>query len=363
MIWLLIIPFVFYLTIFIISGNFLRTLKPPARKEALRNVPVSVIVACRNEETNLPYLLSDLARQDYPDELVEVIVVDDHSTDNTINTISEFRGIRNLRILKNRGHGKKAAIRTGVESSSSELIIVTDADCRTGASWISSLASLFASEKPAMIIGPVKLDEKKSLLNIFQHIEWLGLQGITAATAVAGNPVMCNGANIAFTKETFLLNASLLHYNILSGDDIFLLHAVKASGRKIIMLTDPDAMVTTSPVVSVSELLKQRARWISKAHAYTDILALILSSVVFLTVTDLGFLLAGSIINIQFFPVFVAGFVLKSIADIILTGITAGLYKQKSFILWIIPLQIIYPFYLACIIFCLLPGLHDWKRN
>ena len=89
-----------------------------------------MIVACRNEEEKLPLLLDCIARQDYPKELFEVIIVDDNSTDKTFEIASEFAGSTKLIVLNNKGNGKKQAVRTGIEASSGNLIITTDADCR-----------------------------------------------------------------------------------------------------------------------------------------------------------------------------------------------------------------------------------------
>lgn len=90
---------------------------------------VSIIIACRNEELKLPFLLSCLAEQDYPNRLFEVIVVDDNSSDNTRAVASSFSALITLFTTSNKGSGKKHAIKTGVEAASGELIITTDADC------------------------------------------------------------------------------------------------------------------------------------------------------------------------------------------------------------------------------------------
>jgi biofilm PGA synthesis N-glycosyltransferase PgaC len=164
-------------------------------------IKVSVVIACKNEEKDLPFLLDDLGNQDYNKGLFEVIVVDDNSTDETFSKATFKHRIKNIKVLANSGNGKKSAIRSGVNEANGELIITTDADCRISERWISTIASFYSGSFPDMIIGPVQLKNRTGFFGRFQQLEFLSLQGITFGTALAGNPVMCNGANLAFKKE------------------------------------------------------------------------------------------------------------------------------------------------------------------
>jgi glycosyltransferase involved in cell wall biosynthesis len=125
----------------------LRGIKP-FESAGLPGVSVSVVTACRNEAENIQDLLSDIADQNYPPDKYEVIIIDDNSTDNTFRTASEYTGIKNLATIRNKGRGKKEAIKTGVSRASGELIIATDGDCRAGPEWISSIAQFYDKYKP-----------------------------------------------------------------------------------------------------------------------------------------------------------------------------------------------------------------------
>jgi biofilm PGA synthesis N-glycosyltransferase PgaC len=194
---ILILPYFFLLMKIYMD---LLTIRPYSSKSVV-SVYVSVVVACRNEEARLPALLDSISGQDYSKELFEVIIVDDNSEDKTFETALENKGSMRLFALKNRGKGKKEALKTGIDASSGRLIITTDADCITGKSWIRTIASFFDENGPDMIIGPVKLTANGKLFGKFQELEYLGLQGITAGTAASNNAIMCNGANLAFTRE------------------------------------------------------------------------------------------------------------------------------------------------------------------
>ncbi|MFO7622470.1 MAG: glycosyltransferase, partial [Bacteroidales bacterium] len=134
---ILILPYFFlFLDVF---RNLLKI--RPYKPERDPGLFVSVIIACRNEEKNMEKLLRHLAAQDYPPHLFEVIVVDDNSDDQTACIASSFDRSMNLKVISNEGSGKKNAIRTGIGSSQGRLIITTDADCRMGTGWISTIAS------------------------------------------------------------------------------------------------------------------------------------------------------------------------------------------------------------------------------
>jgi len=125
-------------------------------------IKVSVIVAVRNEEKSIEFLIKSLLAQKYPSHLLEICIVDDHSNDSTSRRIEDFiareKELQNLKLITlgpNDGYGKKAAIEKGIKASLGELIIITDADCTAHSLWISTLSYCFAEHVPQMILVPV----------------------------------------------------------------------------------------------------------------------------------------------------------------------------------------------------------------
>ncbi len=350
--WLPAIFILPYLILFLVVYRHL--LKARAyRPEKDPEESVSVIIACRNEEKNIEKLLRHLAVQDYPPHLFEVIVVDDNSDDQTAGIASSFERSMNLKVISNEGSGKKSAIRTGIGSSQGRLIITTDADCRMGTGWISTIASFHNDSKPDMIICPVKLEGSPGFFGKFQELEFLGLQGITAGTALAGSPVMCNGANLAFTREVYTGHSPNLHLTIASGDDIFLLHSLKKErGSAIRWLESPGSRVIASAVDRPFEYLKQRRRWISKGRAYRDLLTICLAVVTFFTISLEISLLAAALANKLYLPVLLVVFFVKSVPDFLILQNTASRYSEQRLIKWFLPAQVIYPFYVMSVFFC-----------
>jgi glycosyltransferase involved in cell wall biosynthesis len=314
------------------------------------SVFVSVIVACKNEENNLPVLLNCLTSQNYPKKLFEVIIVDDNSTDLTFEKANYFKEIDRIIVIHNNGKGKKQAIKTGINTSSGSLIITTDADCRMGNNWIGTIASFYEKNLPDLIICPVAIGSDGGFFGRFQELEFLSLQGITAGTAIDNNPTMCNGANLVFTKDAYLNHLENLHFEIPSGDDIFLLHSVKRDlNAKILWLESSSAIVTTIASPSLPSFLNQRSRWLSKGKVYKDIFTISLGIVTFVTILlHISYLVAG-IFNPTLLWVLLAIFLLKSVPDFLILFNTSGRYNKRGLMHWFIPSQIFYPIYVLVV--------------
>lgn len=236
---------------------------------------VSVIVAARNEEENLPHLLNALTAQTYPQELLEIIVVDDFSTDGTAAVVEQYagKGVRLLQPIVTAAHSsKKKAIETGVTAARGTLILVTDADCLPGPHWVKTMVQMHGSKRSSFIAAPVKYTHDGSMLSIFQALDFLTLQGITAASVSAHFGTMCNGANLGYTKEAFVaVNGFSGIDHIASGDDMLLMHKIWVLKKEgVRYLKSKDAIVTTTPMPTWKAFVMQRRRWASKTTHYND---------------------------------------------------------------------------------------------
>lgn len=339
-----------YLFILLWAYRNLLKSKPALNGKALHNF-ISVIIPCRNEEENIESILEDLSSQDYPGGRYEVIIVDDNSSDATAARAGAFINAGNIRLIKSDGSGKKNAILSGVKEASGELIVTADADCRFGKSWLATIDAFYSEHNPALIIMPVAISEARGLLNTFQEMEFLALQGVTAGTALAGSPVMCNGANLAFRKDAYLAEAASLRFDVPSGDDIFLLQAVKKKhSHDIRWLGSESVLAITTGKSSAARLLEQRWRWISKSSGYTDKFTLILGFVTFVTILIQALLTLAAFADPAFIaPAFLYLF-LKSVPDLLLILNRAGAYRVASNAEWFVPFQVLYPFYVLAVL-------------
>jgi cellulose synthase/poly-beta-1,6-N-acetylglucosamine synthase-like glycosyltransferase len=319
------------------------------------NRKVSVVVAARDEEEYIAGLLNDLINQYYPEELLEIIIVDDHSSDRTYEVVADFIKQRPGRIilLKNEDDnrsGKKSALAYGIARSIGDIILTTDADCRVGARWISSLMASFNDEKIKMVFGTVTYFSEKGFSDDFQSMEFAGLVASGAGAALNGHPFLCNGASLAYRKDAFLqVNGFEGNEKYLSGDDVFLLHKMKKTfGRKsIIFCKDEQATVKTYPAPGLRKFINQRTRWASKSKAYRDFLSIITALIVFSYSLIVLFSFITGFFNPVFFLLSGGLFLLKMIADFpLMLGIT-GFTRQRRLLKFFVLFQTIYPFYIV----------------
>ncbi len=245
-------------------------------------VTVSIIVAARNEEMNIHQLLETLCKQTYPASFTEIIIVDDHSDDHTATIVRQYADryshIKYIALAEYTGlypatiAFKKLALRVGIENSRGELIITTDADCVVPGEWISTMVHYYQQFNWQFIAAPVRLMTRSGFLDIFQTLDFLTLQGITGAAVYKKMYALCNGANMAFTRNAFnIVNGYKGIDHIPSGDDLLLMHKItQAFPDAYGYIKSEKCMVDTYPPASWKAFLQQRIRWASKAGYYKD---------------------------------------------------------------------------------------------
>jgi len=318
---------------------------------SLHKILISIIIPFRNEEKNIKGLLKDLVNQNYPDELFEVILVNDHSEDSTTRIIEPFcRNHKNFRLidLRQNFYGKKEAIETGIRNAAGELIVTTDADCRACNKWISTIADYyFESDKPEMIIGLVDILSEDTFYNKFQQLEFLSLVGSGAGAVGISQPIFCSGANLIYKKELFNRYKDPLNKTLVSGDDtLFMLRLKRDSKNEIRLLKSKEAIVFTKPQLTIGEFIRQRIRWTSKARFYKDY-NIIYSSVIVLT---LNVSILISIILIftnkyySLYPVLLFG---KTLIDFIFMNTILKFFNKKRLLKFLIVFQFFYPLYIS----------------
>jgi cellulose synthase/poly-beta-1,6-N-acetylglucosamine synthase-like glycosyltransferase len=349
MIWLLLIPVIPYFLLFIILARKV-PLKIFTDSDTGKRTGITIIIPCRNEEETLPGILNTIVNQNYPAQYIEVIVADDHSGDGTASTAKSYSDRLNISVTKARERGKKAAIAEAVSAAKNDLIITTDADCKAGSKWISAIAAFRSSTGADLIICPVMPEAQSGCFHEIQRLEFLSLQGVTSSSSEYGSPVMCNGANLAFTRDAYLRNRHRLHTEIESGDDMFLLHAIKKEKGKIRWLNSPDAIIKTLPPAGLKEFIRQRARWISKAGAINDLYTNVAGIVTFVTILNLNLLLVSGVINPEYLAVFAVCLLIKSVPDYLIIKRAMALYGEKHLLKWFIPAEFLYQWYVTAVV-------------
>jgi cellulose synthase/poly-beta-1,6-N-acetylglucosamine synthase-like glycosyltransferase len=310
----LVISGMYFIIILLIDGGILR-LKRFVRSMDRPVTKVSVIIPARDEEGTIGDCLRDLERQDYPKYLFEVVVVNDHSTDQTVERVLEFarsHPTMKLSVIATGANGrdqafKKHSIRAGIDATSGELVITTDADTRSASGWISAIADFYEHHRPEMILGPVAFHEADSFFERVQVLEFSGLMAATAGSCNSGFPLLCNGANLAFTRKAWLEiadTASDLKYP--SGDDLFLMMKIikRYGADSIKYLFAKEAVVSTRAKKTPGEFFNQRLRWVSKSRGYTNPVIMTVSIVTWLFNFLLLSTLVAGIFNLRLFLLF-----------------------------------------------------------
>lgn len=310
-------------------------------------ITFSIIIPARNEEKNIGRLLQSLQKQNYPQHLFEVIVIDDHSTDNTVDITKSFTGAHCISLQEDAINSyKKKAIETGIAAAQNEWIVCTDADCVVPQNWLASFASAIIEKDSVFIAAPVNLvsatpnqqynpvveQNGNHLLYIFQALDFMTLQGITGASVYKKVHSMCNGANLAYRKDIFYEVKGFKGVDdIASGDDMLLMHKIwKLYSDKIHYLKSSVAIVETLAAPTWKDFFNQRIRWASKAKHYDDkrISAVLLLVYLF----NFSFLLmfAASFFNIKYLYALLFFWIAKTIIELpFIINVSRFFHQQK----------------------------------
>ena len=332
---------------------------------------ISVVAPVRNEEKNIAGLLQGMERQSLSKDQFELIIVDDHSEDRTVEIINEF--IRSSSIGVRLQHHefyasqntspKKSAITQGIAEARGEIIAMTDGDCRVGPNWLESILHAFDREEVKFVSGAVVLEGPDALFSDMQAIEFASLIGAGAAMINFNYPLMCNGANLAFKKSAFNhVNGYHGNTETSTGDDVFLMQKIhKSFPNSVIFLKDRRALVYTDAKESLPSLLSQRKRWASKWNRHLLPFSWLLP--VFLFIHYFSFLVGMA--GLLFFPSMVwqltVLIVIKFAIDFIFLKKVLNFCKLQPNIFTYLLCELLYPFYAILFGVIVHFGKFTWK--
>jgi cellulose synthase/poly-beta-1,6-N-acetylglucosamine synthase-like glycosyltransferase len=322
---------------------------------------LSLLVPFRNEALRITPLLESLAKQHfYPKE---IIFINDHSTDNTIQLIEIFKPKINCPIqiisLNETVFGKKRALLAGVQLTTSTFIHTLDADVILPPCFFKELSSTPISE---MLILPVNMVSRGNLLENLFSLEHKSFQ-ILQETFGRKTPLFASGANLFINREAYLqYNQLEKHEHYASGDDQFLLQNMCSNHREVTVIFNPRLSVNTPTPENLLGLLEQRIRWMSKNNAATNLRAKLLSLWVFLLQESFLILLIYFVSIANFHALLLLFFVKLSFET--LQFVPVLLHTQSTKLLLFLPiLCIIYPFYILSLLILSLCYRPLWKER
>ena len=263
----------------------------------------------------------------------------------SIGHITPIKGVND------EGKGKKFALSKLIHGTDTEYLWLHDDDIvRPQAS---RGECKLKKEDPDLIILPLRMESenaKPSLLEQLQIAEYAAIQELTMRTAKKDQAIMCSGANLIVRREVWLECESELHPEIPSGDDMFLLEAVKRKGYKIGVIDEEEYTAVVRPATNWKAFWRQRMRWAGKAPHYTD-----------KDILDYGkFIVVANVLQLLFFPIIFIKFpyeygLIKARMN---KNHQSQITNHKLFLTALL-LEILYPFYL---LICLIGGMNNKKE-
>ena len=322
---------------------FVAGIKTPSTK-------FSIVIPARNEAANIEACIAGILVQNYPTHLFEVIVIDDFSEDETADIVAslalQHNNVRLLRLQdftkdENIIAYKKRAIEIAIEQANHAWIITTDADCSFTNNWLATYDAYIQEHDCVMVAAPVTYKNTGSFLSIFQALDFISLQGITAAAVASGSHTLCNGANLCYSKEAFESVGKFSGIDHLpSGDDMLLMHKMKQSFEgKIGYLYAADAVVTTAPSATLELFIQQRIRWSSKALGYQDKLIFWILLLVYLVNFSLLAYLPVTLIQTGNINKWLLLIGCKTIIELPFMYGSAKFFKQQKLLVWFLFMQ------------------------
>jgi len=322
---------------------------------------ISILIPARNEAANIKACVQSILHQNYPAHLFELIIINDHSTDNTADIILELQKLhKNITLLHLSDFiynipvnaYKKKALEIGVAHAKGELMITTDADCTTQPDWLLLLASLYETQQFQCIAAPVNFYKEKNLLERFQSLDYAGTMVLTGAGIHARRFRLSNGANLAFSKAVFEEVQGYEGINhIASGDDMMLVHKIaERYPAGIAFLKNPGATVFTEAKATWRDFWQQRIRWATKSTAYSEWrITIIVAMVFFFCCNILLSLLLIPFFGWQMAGIFMIQLMIKLYWDYQLLYTACHYFNKKDVLKSFLPAQLLHIGYIVVI--------------
>lgn len=350
----------FVFTIFMIVG--VRKADQDPRSEKLPDV--AVIVAARNEAHNLPDLLNDLLLQNYGGEYT-CIIADDRSTDETWSIINKFSKahprFKTVRIMDESTEltGKKNALTQCIRNTTAEILLETDADCRMGPEWISTMVSQF-DEDTGVVVGFSSVRER-SFFAIYQALDFLGIMMTNAGMLSFGKAWSGSGQNLGFRRIHFTSIGGFTGDPGQSiGDDFYLVQKIgNLKGVRVGFSWNSKSFTTTAPAESLGDFYKQRKRWASDSRGLHRKDILFFSFLLAAFALNLAILL--QVLSLKVTPLFILILIVKACIEFLTLWLGLKI-MDRSRDAWMFPVYfLLQPIYIPIMGISGLIGKVTWK--
>lgn len=261
---LIIITIVYIIQILLLTVGLERANRVPRNENA--EPTVSVIIAARNEEERIETCLKSLAALDYPSEKLEVVIIDDHSTDRTLAILQEFSlkcpRIKVLSAGPEEGNlrGKTNAVTSGIEQTTGSILMFTDADCTVSRLWVRETVKYF--DDTTGIVGGFTILEARTIFEGIQTLDWVFLFGLASATAGWNIPLTAIGNNLSVRRTAYELVGGYRDIPFSVTEDYSIVQAIlQRTEYGLRFPLNRDALVSSKACETWSQLFRQKQRW------------------------------------------------------------------------------------------------------
>jgi cellulose synthase/poly-beta-1,6-N-acetylglucosamine synthase-like glycosyltransferase len=240
----------------------------PQKKQVQQFPAVSVLVALRNEESNILNCCGALDELDYPQDKIEILMLNDNSSDNSGQLIADFiRDKKKFRLInitedKNGLSGKINALAQAIQNISSEYVFITDADCQPDSGWIKTLLAYY-DEKTALISGFTIMEkDNPGFLDKLQTFDMIYLQSMAFLASNSNRPVTMLGNNITFRRSVYKQVGGYEAIGFTVNEDHDLMKAIlEKTEYNVRYIRDRNGPVKGLPMPGFISFIQQRLRW------------------------------------------------------------------------------------------------------
>lgn len=255
-------PFIF-IAVFFEVFLLVTFLSEPARERRARprstqTPKVAVIVPCWNEENTIQGTVESVLALDYPEDKLQIVLVDDGSTDNTAAVMDAYVGNPQITVIHKENGGKHTAMNLGIEKASDALYVgCLDADSSVAPDALREIIAYFDDPKVAAVTAAMSVWDPKTWLERMQNADYI--HGITLRHVISSlNGLYVTPGPFSFYRRDIILAVGGFKKGH-STEDLEM--ALRLQNEGYILENAPRARVYTKTPKSVRALVKQRTRW------------------------------------------------------------------------------------------------------
>lgn len=241
-------------------------------KQGLRSFPsVSVIVPCFNEEKTVEATVHSILNLDYPKDKLAVYLVNDGSTDKTLEVLGKFKNFPGVTIIDKQNGGKHTAVNKALESVGTDLVGCLDADSFVTPDALRKIVPYFDKEEVMAVTPSIKVHEPKNILQHIQKTEYSWSIFLRRMLSSLGALYVTPGPFSIFRTRVFRELGGYKYAHMTEDMEM----AMRMQRNRYKIVNSHNAHVYTVTPSTFKGLVKQRARWtygfLNNALDYRDV--------------------------------------------------------------------------------------------